>query len=188
MSSDLLDNETPLLAAVKKNTGLTMATGVIILLMGIFAVGSPFVAGKSLVLMVGILLLIGGVSQLAFAFKAGGGIWAILLGILTVIAGGYMISNPAAALATLTIFLAAYLIVSGISEAIFAFQVKPAQGWGWTLLSGILSVVLGIMIWKQFPLTGAMAIGILLGIRLIFSGMSLLMFGIAARSVVNRVS
>ena len=188
MSQDLQTMDTPFLDAVKKNTGLTIAAGIIVLLMGIFALGSPFVAGVSVALMVGILLIIGGISQLLFAFKAGGGIWAIILGILTVVAGGYMVSNPGAALATLTIFLAAYLIVSGIFEAIIAFQARPAEGWGWALFSGILSFVLGFMIWNQFPLSGAMAIGILLGVKLVFSGMSLMMFGFAARRVMKDVT
>lgn len=188
MSHDLQNTETPFLDAIKKNTGLTIAAGVITLLMGLFAMGSPLVAGASVALMVGVLLIIGGITQLGFAFKAGSGIWAIILGLLTVIAGGYMVSNPGAALATLTIFLVAYLVVSGVFEAIIAFQVKPAEGWGWAMFSGILSILLGLMFWSQFPISGAWAIGILLGVKLFFSGLSLLMFGISARRVVKNVS
>ena len=185
MSQEIQGIGTPFLDAIKKNSGLTIATGVVMLLMGIFAMASPLVAGASLAVMVGILLLIGGVSQLVFAFKTGSGLFAIILGVLTVFAGGYMVNNPGAALATLTIFLAAYLIVSGVFEVVIAFQVKPADGWGWTLLSGTLSVILGLMFWSQYPLSGAWAIGILLGIKLLFSGLSLLMLGMAARSAVK---
>ena len=184
MPQDIQDIGTPFLDAIKKNTGLTIAAGVVMLLMGIFAMASPLVAGKSLVVMIGILLVIGGVSHLLFGFMLRGGLFSIILGILTVIAGGYMVSNPGSGLGTLTIFLAAYLIVSGIFEVILAFQIKPAQGWGWELFSGVLSVILGLMIWNQYPLSGEWAIGILLGIKLFFSGLTLLMFGMAARSVV----
>lgn len=187
MSQDIQITETPLLDAVKKNTGLTIATGVIMIFMGLLAMGAPLVAGASLAVMVGVLLIIAGVSETVFAFKAGSGILTIILGVLTVIAGGYMVANPGAALAALTIFLAAYFLVSGVFEAIMAFQARPSQGWGWALFSGILSVILGLMIWNQYPLSGAWAIGILLGVKLLFSGMTLMMFGIAARSTVNQL-
>ncbi len=62
-----------------------------------------------------------------------------------------------------------------------SFQIRPADGWGWALFSGILSIVLGAMFWAQAPLSGALAIGILIGIRLLFSGLTLLMFGLAVR-------
>jgi uncharacterized membrane protein HdeD (DUF308 family) len=188
MSNNIQNIETPFLDAIKRNTGLTIAAGVVTLLMGVFAIGSPFVAGASLAVMVGVLLIIGGISQLVFAFKVGGGLFTIILGVLTVVAGGYMVSNPGAALATLTIFLAIYLIASGILESVVAFQVKPAEGWGMAMFSGILSVLLGLMIWNQFPLSGAWAIGILLGIKLVFSGLTLLMFGIAARGAAKELS
>ena len=187
MSQEPQTIQTPFLDAIKKNTGLTIAAGVGRVLMGIFAMASPYVAGKSLVVIIGILLLIGGVSHLLFGLMLRGGLFSIILGILTVIAGGYMVSNPASGLGTLTIFLAAYLIVSGVFEMILAFQIKPAQGWGWELFNGVLSVILGLMIWNQYPLSGEWAIGILIGIKLFFSGMTLLMFGMAARSVVKNL-
>ena len=93
-----------------------------------------------------------------------------------------MVMNPGAALASLTIFLAVYLIVSGVCEAIAAIQARPLEGWGMALFSGILSLLLGAMIWSQFPLSGAWAIGILIGVKLFFNGLSLLLFGLAVRS------
>ena len=164
---------------------MTIAAGVLIMLMGLFAMASPLIAGVSIALVVGALFIIGGIAQLVFAFKTGTGVLSIILGVLTVIAGGYMVSNPGVALAALTIFLAAYLIASGIIESVMAFQAKPASGWGWALFSAVLSVLLGIMIWSQFPVSGAWAIGLLLGVKLFFSGLTLLMFGIAARNTVK---
>ena len=182
MAQDIQNIETQFMEGIKKNSGTTITMGIILLIMGVLAMGSPVVAGASIVLMVGILLVIGGIGQLIFAFKAGMGLFAIILGVLTVIMGGYMIANPATALASLTIILAAYLIVSGVSEAMASFKARPANGWVWALFSGILSVLLGVMIWGQYPLSGAWAIGILVGVRLLFSGMSLLTLGMAARS------
>jgi len=178
----------PFLEEIKKNSGLTIAIGIIVLLMGFLAMGSPLIAGLSVALMVGVMLIIGGIGQLVFAVKAGKGIFAIIIAILMIIVGGYMILNPASSLASLTIFLAAYLIVSGIFEALLAFQVKPAKGWGWELFNGIISILLGAMIWNQFPISGAWAIGILFGVKLLFSGWTLIMFGLAARAMATEAS
>jgi len=188
MSQEIQNINSPFLEEIKKNSGLTIATGVIVLLMGLLAMGSPFIAGLSIAMVVGILFIIGGIGQLAFAFQTGRRIFNIILGVLTVVVGIYMVMNPAAALASLTIFLAAYLIVSGIFEALMAFQIKPANGWGWSLFSGIISVLLGGMIWNQFPLSGAWAIGILLGVKLFFSGWTLLMFGLLARGMAKEAT
>jgi len=181
MSQENQNIESAFMGEIKKNSGLTIAMGIIVLLMGLFAMGSPFIAGLSLAMVVGFMLIVGGISQLVFAIKARTGIFTIIPGALTVIVGGYMVSNPGAALATLTLFLAIYLIISGFFEVMMAFQAKPVKGWGWALFSGILSVVLGAMIWSQFPLSGDWAIGILLGIKLFFSGWTLMMFGLVAR-------
>ena len=190
MTEQLGSVEHEFLDRVKQNSGLVITLGVVMLIIGTLAMFSPLVAGLSIAITVGVLLILGGVSQLFFAFKAGSfgkGIWIFILGLLTVIIGIAMVSQPGAALATLTIFLAAYFIVEGIFEIIGAFQVKPIKGWGWTLFSGILSLLLGLMIWSQCPLSGAWAIGVLVGIKLIFSGWMMIAFGSAARSVAKDV-
>ena len=188
MSQEIQNINTPFLEEIKKNSGLTIAIGVIVLLMGFFAMGSPLIAGLSVTLMVGVMLIIGGIAQLVFAIKSRSGIFAIIIAVFMAIVGVYMIMNPAAALASLTIFLAAYLIMSGIFEALLAFQVKPAKGWGWELFNGIISLLLGAMIWNQFPISGAWAIGILFGVKLLFSGWTLIMFGLAARGMATEAS
>jgi uncharacterized membrane protein HdeD (DUF308 family) len=188
MSEDVQNVRSEFFGEIKQNAGLTIAMGVIVLLMGILAIGSPFIAGLSVALMVGIVLLVGGIGQLIFAFKAKTGIFSIIIGVLTVLVGGYMIANPDVALVSLTLFLAAYFIVSGIFEAILSFQARPAAGWGWSLFSGIVSVILGIMIWSEFPVSGAWAIGILVGVRLIFGGWSMIMFGSVARGAAKELA
>ena len=75
-------------------------------------------------------------------------IWFVL-GALALLAGIYMLAQPDVALGTLTLFLAAYCFVSGVVEAIYAFQVKPVPGWSWLLFGGIVSLLLGVMIWQR---------------------------------------
>lgn len=176
--------ETQFMKALKKNSGTAISMGILLLILGFLAMGAPLVAGVSVAMVVGIMLLIGGIGQLLFAFKSNMGLFNILFAVLTIIMGGYMLANLGVALESLTIFLAVYLIVSGFSEIMVAYQARPAQGAGWAMFSGFLSVLLGALIWSQFPLSGAWAIGILIGIRLFFTGMSLMMLGFAARQTV----
>ncbi len=182
MSPQIPAKQTQFWQELNKNTTSVMFMGFIILLMGIFAIAAPLVTGLSLAIMVGIIFIIGGVGQLVFAFKSGKGVLTFLTGVLTVLIGGYMLGNPNATLASLTLFLAAYLIVSGLAHAVMALQVRPVKGWGWALFNGFISVLLGVMIWNQFPLSGEWAMGTLLGINLLCSGWTLIMFGTAARN------
>ena len=170
---------------IKKNAGSTVWLGVIVLIVGLLAMGSPLVAGLSIAMLVGIMLILAGIGQFIFSVQTGKGVFAILVSVLAILAGIYMVANPAVALATLTIFLAVYMVASGIFEILMAFQIKTIKGWGWVLISGMVSLVLGGMIWSQFPVSGAWAIGLLVGINLFFSGWSLIMIGMAARSLIK---
>ena len=79
--------------------------------------------------------------------------------------------------------LIAYFFVDGIFSAIAAFQLRPAEGWGWLLASGVISVILAIMLWRQWPVSAVWLPGVLVGIKLIFSGMTMLMLGMAVGRV-----
>ena len=100
-----------------------------------------------------------------------------LFAILSIVAGGYMVSQPIAALATLTLFLAAYFVASGVVQIIGAFGAKPEPGWGWLLFGGVVSMILGVMIWRQFPLSGVWALGTLVGVQFLMSGWTLIAVG-----------
>ena len=154
--------------------------GIFLLIAGFLALIAPLAAGLSITIMIGVLFIFSGALQLALVFRAGSfgqGLLLALLALLSLAAGVYMVFQPVAALATLTLFLAGYFIASGVIEAIGAFGAKPAPGWGWLLFGGIVSIVLGVMIWRQFPLSGAWAIGTLVGVRLILSGWTLIAIG-----------
>ena len=176
----------PLANAVKKDSTALLVLGIITIIIGMAAMITPLVAGVAVALMIGILLIGAGILRTVFAFKCkswGKGILVFLLGLLTLAVGFYMVSRPGAALVTLTLFLAAYFVVDGIFEIIEAFDLKPIKGWGWMLFGGIVSILLGIMIWRQWPVSGAWAIGILFGIKMIFAGWAMVGIGTAGRSV-----
>jgi len=161
--------------------------GILTIILGFLCMLTPLVTGMAVALMVGGLILIGGVVRIIWAFKAetlGSGLVRGAIGVLTLICGLFLVSDPLLASGFLTILLSAYLIVDGIFEITAGTQLKPASGWGWMVFGGILSILLGLMIWGQFPLSGAWAIGILLGLKLIFVGMIMLTAGSVAKSEV----
>ncbi len=179
-----------LLGTLKRHSGVGMAVGILGIVAGVLALLSPTVAGLSIAMAVGALFLASGVSRLFLAFKMGSfgrGVLVFAMGLLAIIAGGYMLSRPGMGLATLTLFLAVYFFVSGIFEIIWAFRLKPIRGWGWTLASGIAALILGIMIWRQFPVSGTWAVGTLVGIHMLFGGTALTSLSHRARGAVKGV-
>ena len=176
----------PVAHAVKKDSTTLMILGIVTIVLGILAMMAPLMAGIAIALSVGFLLIVAGIMRTIFAFKCkswGKGILVFLLGLLTLVVGFYMVTRPGSALATLTLFLAAYFVVDGFFEIIEAFDLKPIKGWGWMLFGGIVSIMLGIMIWRQWPISGAWAIGILFGIKMVFAGFAMTGIGAAGRTV-----
>lgn len=173
---------------IKKNSGIAIASGALVLLMGIAAMVSPLAAGISIVAVIGFVLLLGGLGQLSFAFSTGKGAHSIIGGVLAVIVGGYMLMNSDNALALMTTILAAYLVISGIVELFMSFKISSVKGWGWVLFSGIVSIVLGGMIFGQFPFSGTWAVGLLVGAKLFIDGLALMMLGFSARKVSKTLS
>jgi len=180
MSESAENIDAGLVGAIRRNAGLTVASGVVLVIAGLLAMLSPFVAGLSITIMVGAMLAVSGISQCFLAFRAGAfgrALVVFVVGVLMTIAGFYMINQPVSGLATLTLILMAYLIASGVLEIIVAFQLKPADGWGIELFNGAVTLLLGVLLWRQFPLSGAWAIGILFGIKMLFSGWAFIFIG-----------
>lgn len=180
-----------LVDAIRENAGLTVASGVVLIIAGVLAIFSPLVAGLSITIMVGAMLAVSGISQCFLAFRAGAfgrALVVFVVGVLMTVAGFYMINQPASGLATLTLILMAYLIASGILEIVVAFQLKPADGWGLEFANGAVTLILGILLWRQFPLSGAWAIGILFGIKMLFSGWALVFIGRGAKKLISEAT
>lgn len=159
--------------------------GIFTIVIGILAIAMPWVAGESVILLIGILVMAGGLARMFWAFKAGSlgkGILVFLIGVLTLLAGIAVISMPVLTSAVLTLTLTVYFVVDGISELITGFGFPAGQsGKGWLIFDGLVTVVLGILIFSGFPLTGTLAIGVFLGIKLLFAGMTILALDSAAR-------
>jgi uncharacterized membrane protein HdeD (DUF308 family) len=105
----------------------------------------------------------------------------LLSAVLYLGVGLMLLVDPLKGALALTLILAVFLLVEGIFKIITAFRVRDHRGWGWLLASGIVSVVLGVMIWAQWPASGLWVIGLLVGIQLLFTGWSLVMLALVAR-------
>jgi uncharacterized membrane protein HdeD (DUF308 family) len=124
------------------------------------------------------------VTHFVLAFKThttGTVLWQILLGVIYFLAGVYLIIHPLTGLVSLTLVLALYLFLEGILEIFHAIQVQPRHGTIWLWINAIVTLILAIMIWKTWPLSSAWAIGTLVGISMVFTGMSRLMIALAAK-------
>jgi uncharacterized membrane protein HdeD (DUF308 family) len=172
----------------KKNAGLLIALGAVAVIAGFLALVAPWAGGVGVAMFVGVALVFGGVARLVGAFSAGSfgrGTLAFIGGALALLAGAVMVARPDIGLATLTLMLGAYLLVDGIFGAVLAFQVKPEKGWGWMLFSAAMSLLLGFLLLKEWPLTGLWAIGTLVGINLLFAGSWMISIGTSARKLVT---
>ena len=175
---------------IKKDAKTSKWVGILLVIAGFLSLLAPLGAGLSITVMIGVLLLLSGAAKLVLVFKAGSigeGILLAIFAVLSVIAGGFMISQPVSALAALTLFLAAYFVASGIVQVIGAFGARPEAGWGWLLFGGVVSVILGAMIWRQFPFSGIWALGTLVGVQLMMSGWTLIAVGRLSRDAVEIV-
>lgn len=160
--------------------------GVIAIILGILAMMAPVLTGMWVIILVGVLVLIGGIVRIIWAFQAGSlgkGLPMFAIGGLTLLCGIVLLAHPLFASGVLTILLALYFVLDGISEIVASVRLRPGSGWGWMLFAGIVSIWLGLIIWGQFPLSGVWAIGILLGIKLFFVGLIMLKGGSAVRSM-----
>ena len=125
------------------------------------------------------------------AFSAqgwGGFLWSLLIGVLYVVAGGYLAFFPLTGLLTLAIFLAILFVAEGIMEMIMAFRVQPSEGWGWLLLSGIAALAVGVLIALGLPSSATWALGLLVGINLLFSGWSYVFLALSGRKSKEEVA
>ena len=182
LAKDLLD-------AIKAHSRTAVIAGVVMLVCGLLSIAAPLAAGLSITVLVGLLMSVGGISQCVLAFHAGAlgrGLLLFLIGAVTALTGFYLVSQPLAGLAAITLFLAAYFMVTGIFELIAAFQIRPLPGWSLMLFTGIVTLVLGILIWRQFPLSGIWAVGVLFGIKLAMSGWWLVVIGRSVGRSANR--
>lgn len=173
--------------AIRKHWVLFLVQGVIMIILGILAVGEPMVATLAVTLFAGWLFLISGIVGLAGIFTARhvpGFWWALITAILAILVGIYLIWRPLSGVLSLTLAVGAFFGAQGIVQIITAIgHQKVLQSWVWMLITGIANVILALIIWGGFPGTAEWVLGLLFGINLLLWGFSLVMTAIACRAV-----
>jgi uncharacterized membrane protein HdeD (DUF308 family) len=173
------------LEGLRRNWLCLVAMGIALIILGFAAIGSSFIATLATTLVFGILLLLGSISQVANAFWGRG--WRgfflhLLAGVLYLISGLFIIEKPVEAAVGLTLLVGACLLIGGILRIILSLA-ERFEGWGWVFLNGVISLLLGTAIWRQWPLSGFWVIGLFVGIEMLFSGLSWVMLGLGVRSM-----
>ena len=160
-----------------------MIWGILMLIGGFLAICIPLASGIGVAIVIGWLLLISGVWHLLFGFRSGSGVggflWQLLLAIVYGAAGLMVLLRPLAGLAWLTLVLATFLLIEAALEFVLYFKIRRRVNAGWVLFDAIITLLLGILIWARWPFSSVWAIGTLIGVSLIFSGISRLMLSSA---------
>lgn len=160
-----------------------IAMGVATLIIGFLALSSSVATTLISVIVLGVLCILAAIFQFVFALTSGkwGGFGLhLLLAVLYVLTGIFLVSNPGIGAATLTLFLAFLFITSGIFRIVGSIVMR-FSGWGWALLSGVITTALGVYVISNMPVASLTLLGVLLGVDLIFFGAGLMSFGIALR-------
>jgi uncharacterized membrane protein HdeD (DUF308 family) len=170
---------------LRRNAGWFLGFGILLVVLGMIALGSAALMTLASVLLFGWLLIFAGVMDAVQAFRCKG--WSgffvdLLTGVLYLVVGFMVVANPGATAVALTLLIAMFLILGGLFRIVAAIAARTPH-WGWVLLHGVVSLVLGVAIWRQWPLSGLWVIGLFVGIEMIFNGWSLVMLGLAAKKL-----
>jgi uncharacterized membrane protein HdeD (DUF308 family) len=172
------------MAPLRAKWGWIVALGAVYVIAGFFALGSIAMATVASVLVVGVAMIVAGVAEVinAFQIKSWGKflIWA-LLGVLYIVAGFVTFENPLLAAALLTLVLGASLVACGIMRSILAFSMKRDASSIWVALSGVITLLLGLLILARWPTNSVYILGLLLGIDLIMAGAGWIAIGLGLR-------
>jgi uncharacterized membrane protein HdeD (DUF308 family) len=165
-------------------TTWSIVVSVLLIAAGVLAIAAPQIAGIAITAVVAWLLLISAILHLMLAWRsgtAGGVVWEILLGVVYGAIAFYLFAHPALGMASLTLALAVYLVIEGMLEFAAWWQLRASSGSVWLLLDGIVTLVLAMMIASTWPSSAAWVLGTLVGLSMLFSGISRLMLSLSVR-------
>jgi len=172
-------------AAVPNVTsGRSTLWAVLLIILGFLAIALPFASSWGVVVVLAWLLIFSGIFQLIHAFQSKGVghiLWKLLVAALYLVVGIYYLMHPVLGIAALTFALAIFFVLEGIFDIVEYFQVRRLIGSGWILFDGIVTLILGILVWRHWPSSSVWVIGTLVGISMILTGVTRLMTGAAIR-------
>ena len=173
-------------APLRAKWGWIVALGVVYLVAGVIALGSVVMATVVSVFVVGIMMLVAGVFEVIHAFQIkswGRFLFWLALGILYIIAGFVAWDNPLLTAVWLTLILGAALVASGVMRIFLAFNMQHGSPWMWVVVSGVITLLLGLIILVHWPVSSLYVLGIFLGVDLVFAGASWIGLGLGLRQM-----
>lgn len=176
---------------LRKHSTWFIVYGVLLVLLGIFAILAPGVASLAVEIMVGWLLLLGGAFGLFAVISSGrsapGFWWNLITAIVCILAGLSLLTRPLTGVLTLTIIVAIYLLANGIAHVIQAIQYRTEipSAWAWVLIGGLVDIVLGLIIVSGLPGTAIWVLGLLIGINLVMTGVAVTMAAVCVRRMAD---
>jgi uncharacterized membrane protein HdeD (DUF308 family) len=175
-----------LAGAIHEHWGLFLAEGIILIILGIAAIALPPIATLAFTIIIGWVFLISGVVGLFTTFWARhvpGFWWSLISAIIGIAAGVVLLLWPITGTLSLTLVLIAFFVVEGIVSIMYAIEHRNqlTGRWGWMLVSGIIDLILAGIIFAGLPGTAVWALGLLVGINMLFGGAALIAMALAAR-------
>ena len=172
----------------RESIGWSIALSVVLILVGLFAILAPLLAGVALTGILGWLLILVGAGHLWLAWHvrgAGSHLWEALIGLVYLLAGIFLLFHPVVGLVGITALLGIYLLIRGIFELIAGFSMRGVGGNTWLLINGAISLILAFLIWRHLPYSADWFVGTLIGFALLFTGISRLALALTARRLLT---
>lgn len=174
---------------LKRATGASLALSGLLILFGILAITLPIVSSIGVAILIGWLVVLDGIAQFFHAFQSKGIghiVWKVLVAVFYVAAGIYLLNHPALGAAGLALALGIFLFAEGVADVIAYFSTRKSGSSVWVLVDGIVTLVLGWMIWNRWPSNSLWVIGTLVGISMVMTGATRLMMAWAVRKAASR--
>ncbi len=169
-------------------SGKSIVWAIVLIIFGFLAICLPFLTSWGVVVVIAWLIVFSGAFQFIHAFQSQGIghiLWKLLVAILYLIVGIYFLLHPVLGVAAFTLALAIFFVIEGVFDLVAYFQARALPGSGWILFDGIVTLILGLLVWRQWPSSSLWVIGTLVGISMIFTGMTRLMLGLAAKRLAH---
>jgi uncharacterized membrane protein HdeD (DUF308 family) len=179
------------LAVIKQGSKWGILWGVLLIICGTLAIGEPFLAAIAVATFIAWLLILVGIVHAVLAFHAHTGTslgWKLLVGVAYMFIGGFLLFRPLAGVATLTLMLVFLFLVEGVLDFMLWWKSRALDGALWILVDSIITLVLGGMIYVHWPTSSLWAIGTLVGISMIISGVTRIMLSLAVRKVAGALA
>jgi uncharacterized membrane protein HdeD (DUF308 family) len=175
---------------LKRVSGISLVLSVLLIIFGVLAIALPLVSSIGIAIVIGWLAIFAGIAQVVHAFQSKGIghiVWKLAVAVFYLAAGAYLLAYPALGVAGLTLVLGIFLFAEGVADVIAYLSARKSGASAWMLLDGIITLVLGFMIWNRWPLSSLWVIGTFVGISMVMTGTTRLMMALAVRKLASHV-